>query len=502
MRLFNLLATIGLCIPLVSAQSLPPQLYPDSIHVPFTLGVASGDPMMDRVMLWTRVDGLSPTEQRTVTWQVAQDSLFENVVSQGLAEARAARDHCVHVDAGGLQPGREYFYRFRTQQGEISATGRARTLPDLAPETGDPSLKLAVFSCSSVWAGFFNAYRLAAQNHNIDFIVHLGDYVYDYPDERQLNRMPPFEQNDVTNLEEWRERHRYYLLDADLRSARQNKSWIAMWDNHDIDVPDKSRTSEAIQAFYEYLPIRMPDSLHPERLYRSFRFGNLADLHMLDMFYYRGKERHPDSTLSVLGLQQEAWLEGQLRQSKATWQLLGNQEIMSDWLSQGTPKFVRNRRGNGKVFDPGNWNGFPEARERLFRTLQELGLRNTIVLTGDMHMTFFMELTSWPTCKELYHPRSGRGSYGVEIAGPSVSRVNMREAGVPGILIPLVRMVSNRANPHHRWVNFGQHGYFTVTLRPEKADVEVWFVPMDRVSNRERLGKRMQVLAGEGHWNR
>ncbi|MBI1193215.1 MAG: hypothetical protein GC205_08575 [Bacteroidetes bacterium] len=497
MRQLLFIPVFLLCISAVHPQSLPPQLYPDSKHAPFSQGIASGDPMTDRVMLWTRVDGLGPDERAELIWQVAADSMFVQLIATGNTVAKPNRDHCVHVDAVGLEPDFEYYYRFGTSAGIFSAVGRVRTLPE---ETDH--VKLAVFSCASIWAGYFNAYRMAASNHNIDFIVHLGDYVYDYPDERQLNRMPPFEQNDVTNLEEWRERHRYYLLDADLRIARQNKTWIAMWDNHDIDVPDKSRTGEAIQAFYEYLPIRMPDSLHPERLYRSFAFGKLATLHMLDMFYFRGQETHPDGDLSVLGLQQEAWLDQQLRQSSATWQLLGNQEIMSDWLSQGTPKFIRNRRGNGKVFDPGNWNGFPQARERLFQTLEELSLRNTIVLSGDMHMTFFMELTSWPNCKELYHPRRAPGSLGVEIAGPSVSRVNMREAGVPVVLLPIIKGISNRANPHHSWVNFGRHGYFTVDLTAEKAEVDVWFVPIDRMTDQEKLGKRMTVLTGEGHWQR
>lgn len=149
------------------------------------------------------------------------------------------------------------------------------------------------------------------------------------------------------------------------------------------------------------MPIRMPDSLHPERLYRSFSFGGVADLHMMDMFYFRGAEMHPDGSVSVLGLHQEAWLQEQLRQSRGTWQLLSNQALMSDWLSQGTPKFIR-----------------------------------------------------------------------------------------------------NRANPHHRWVNFTQHGYFTVALSPEKVEVDVFFVPMNRITNQQKLGKRMTVLAGEGHWER
>jgi len=499
MRSWLVLLFILAALPDASAQSgYPANMYADTLHVPFIYGVASGDPMTDRVMLWTKVASFRKNEVVSIVWQVSEDSLFAKIVSEGSAEAVAEFDHCVRVDAGGLEAGKQYFYRFISEEGEVSVIGKARTLPK--DDVG--KLKLAVVSCSSVWAGFFNAYARIAEREDVDFVVHLGDYVYDYPDDRQLNRMPSFPQEDVKDKQGWRERHKYYLMDADLRKARQEKTWIAEWDNHDIDLPDGSDEIRAIEAFYEYVPVRMMDTLHPERIYRSFRFGKLAQLHMIDMFYYRGKEEFEKGKRSVLGELQFDWLKGQLKRSDSQWQLVGNQEMMTDWLSEDTPKIMKKQNGNGHVFDTGNWNGYPKDRQRLYDFLKENNLKNTVVLTGDIHMTFVMDMTGWPTCRTEYDRRTGEGAVGVEITGPSVSRINMKESGVPGFLMPMVRSWSLHGNPHHRWAEFASHGYFTLEVTSEKSVAEIWFVPIKKQTTKQRMAKRFTVLSGEGHWER
>lgn len=490
---FSLLFTIHL-----HAQQYPDNIFADSAYAPFLYGVASGDPLQNRVIIWTKVEAAANTPSVSLRWQVAADSLFQNIVQEGDVSAAQKSDYTAKVDVPDLQPGHRYYYRFISTDGKISRTGKAQTLP------GDSvkQFKLAVVSCSSIWAGYFNAYSRIAERNDIDFVVHLGDYVYDYPDERQLNRMPAEYPKDCAGLHDWRERHTYYLLDPDLRAARQNKTWIALWDNHDTDVEAPGKTEEAIQAFYEYLPLRMADEARPENIYRNFRFGTLADLTIIDMQLFRGKEEYAPGKKSVLGNEQDAWLKQQLKQSNTQWHLLGNQEMMTDWLSEGAPKFISEKRGNGRVFDPGNWNGFPEDRQRLYDFIQNNRINNVVVLTGDIHMSFVMNMTGYPKDKTQYHKPTGRGAIGVEVTGPSISRVNMQEAGVPRGFIPLVQSVSRSLNPHHVWCKFTDHGYFTLNVTPERCVAEFWYVPIKTKTTTQKFGRGYTVKAGDNHWTR
>lgn len=472
----------------------PPRIYPDTVYSPFYYGVASGDPLQDRVVIWTKADitGVSIP----VYWQIATDSAFSSIVQKGLVYTSRATDFTVKVDVGGLAPGMVYYYRFNTADGRKSQTGVARTLP---PDTVS-QFKLAVVSCSSIWAGYFNAYRRIADRADIDFVVHLGDYVYDYADDQQLNRMPAEPVKDCAGLEDWCKRHTYYLLDPDLRAARQNKTWIAEWDNHDTSVEEPGKPEDAIKAFYWYLPIRMPDTIHPECIYRRFQFGQLADLNMIDMQLFRGKEEYEPGKKSVLGNTQDSWLKNNLQKFATHWHLIGNQEMMTDWLSEGAPKFIK--RGNGRVFDDGNWNGYPDDRNRLYRFIDSNKINNVVVLTGDIHMSFVMDMVASPKDKKQYNKRTGTGAVGVEVTGPSISRINMKEAGVPGFLIPAVQNFSRGLNPHHIWCQFSKHGYFTINVTQPKCTVEFWYSDINKVTGKEKFGKGFTVKEGTNHWER
>ncbi len=489
-----LIAIVASNIQLTKGETYPPNIFADSAFTPFLYGVASGDPTIDGFILWTKVE---TTEDMGLLWQVSLDSAFNKIEKQGVVVAFSKSDFTAKTDIGGLKTDTKYFYRFVTPLGKISRVGIAKTLPG----NSVTECKLAVVSCSSIWAGFFNAYRVIALRNDIDFLVHLGDYVYDYPDERQFNRMPSDTVRDCAGLADWRTRHKYYLLDPDLRLARQNKTWIAEWDNHDTDVEAPGKTEEAIQAFYEYLPIRMPDSLHPENIYRMFRFGELADLNMVDMHLFRGKEEYEPGKKSVLGLKQDAWLKNNLLNSHTQWHLIGNQEMMTDWLSSKAVQKITHR-GNGKLFDTSNWNGFPDDRNRFYDFLVKNNINNTVVLTGDIHMSFVMDMTATPRNKKLYSKRTGKGSVGVEITGPSISRVNMMEAGVPAGFIPAAQSISRSLNPHHRWCQFSKHGYFTINVTQQNCTVEFWFIPIDKITNTEKLGKKFSVLSEKNHWER
>ncbi len=492
MRLTAILFFV-LCSLSISAQTYPANIFPDSSYAPFIHGVASGDPLQNKVIIWSRVE---TNKDEDVRWQIAADSSFQSIIQDGLVIAVSEHDYTIKIDVGGLQPGTTYYYRFQSSAGKFSQTGKAQTLPG-----NDCShFKLAVVSCSSIWAGFFNAYRNIAYRSDIDFLVHLGDYVYDYPDERQLKRMPAEKVTDCAGLTDWRERHKYYLLDPDLRSARQHKTWIAEWDNHDTDVEAPGKTEEAIQAFYEYLPVRMPDSLHPEKIYRHFSFGKLADLMMMDMHLFRGKEEYAPGKKSVLGLEQHEWIKNTLQNSEATWKLLGNQEMMNDWLSEGAPKFIR--RGNGRVFDESNWNGYPEDRQRLFDFIDTNHINNVVIMTGDIHMSFVMNTTGTPKDKNRYGKKTGASSIAVEFTTPSISRVNMQEAGVPGFLIPAVQNFSRRLNPHHVWCKFTQHGYATLDVISDKCSLEYCYVPISKITSTEKTGKSFSVIKNTNRWQK
>jgi alkaline phosphatase D len=497
--LFITVIYFGCAFSLSAQTRYPGHIYADSVFYPFYYGVASGDPMQDRVILWTKVVVTDPTLPSVILhWAVADDSSFSQIISQGNTECLHQHDYTTHVDAAGLQAGHHYFYRFTTTDGHVSQTGRAETLPS---DTGT-HFKLALVSCSSVWSGYFNAYRRIAERDDIDFVIHVGDYVYDYVDEDEEVRVPePYPTKPVT-LEDWRTRHKYYLLEPDLRAARQDKTWFAEWDNHDSRrlKPD-GKIPNAILAFYEYLPIRMPDTTHPERIYKTFHFGKLADLTMIDMYLFRGQEDYEPGKPSVLGNLQDIWFKNELKQSTARWHLIGNQEMMGSWMSQGIPKAFH-IPGNGKFFDPDDWDGFVDDRARLYHFIDSNHINNFVVMSGDLHMSFVDDLTYDPKNKKSYHHHTGKGAVGVEVLGTSISRGGMAERGIPRAFIPLIQRISLDLNPHHLWCNFSQHGYVTVDVTPERCVAEFWFSKILLQTTEEKFAIGYTVKDGVDHWER
>ena len=480
-------------------QTFPDNIYADTAFAPFYYGVASGDPLQDRVIIWTRVfvkdSNAAPV---TLKWQMATDSTFKSLVNSGETTCSSIQDFTTHVDAIGLKAGHHYFYRFITGNGKYSQIGRAETLPaDTAKH-----FKLALVSCSSVWSGYFNAYRRIAEHEDIDFVVHVGDYVYDFVDEQEQVRVPTPYPKVPETLNEWRERHKYYLLDPDLRAARQCKTWFAEWDNHESKRlgPD-GKVTNAITAFYEYLPIRVPDTTHPERIYKTFHMGKLADLNMIDMYLFRGQEEYASGKKSVLGNRQDEWFKNELKQSTATWHLIGNQEMMGSWLSKGVPKAFH-IPGNGTFFDPDDWDGFVDDRNRLYHFIDSNHINNFVVLSGDLHMSFVDDLTPDPLNKKSYNHRTGKGAVGVEVLGTSISRGGMAERGIPRAVIPLVQRISLDLNPHHLWCNFSQHGYVTVDVTPERCLAEFWFSKILERTDKETFGAGYIVKNGANHWER
>lgn len=338
----------------------------DEIKVNFAQGVASGDPLSDRVILWTRA---TPSKAATleINWEIATDATFQTRVGSGVFTTSASRDYTVKVDATGLQPGQAYFYRFNYGN-TYSAIGRTRTLPtDNVTE-----IKLGVFSCANHPAGYFHVYAEAAKRDDLFAVIHLGDYIYEYgmgeyatADAEALNRVP-VPNHETISLDNYRQRYAQYHSDADLLALHARHPFICVWDDHEIandayidgaenhTSPGEGdyavRRAAAVSAWYEWLPVREQDASNPLLIYRSFDFGNLLSLHMLDTRHI-GRDRQldyadyldassgafdaasfagdmADANRQLLGLTQNQWLQTRMQQSAATWQVLGQQILM------------------------------------------------------------------------------------------------------------------------------------------------------------------------------
>ncbi|MGP1722250.1 alkaline phosphatase D family protein [Shewanella frigidimarina] len=341
----------------------------DVVSGQFLQGIASGDPAADAVILWTRV---TPDVEGdiTVSWEVATDSGFSQLVTNGQTITNKNRDYTVKVDAVGLEAGQQYFYRFKAGE-TVSEMGQTRTLP----EGSVASVKLAVMSCANFPAGYFNVYEMAAQQNDLDAVVHLGDYLYEYARGEyasehavELGRevLPAGE---LFLLDDYRTRYSQYRSDASLQKLHAKVPFITVWDDHEVandtwkdgaenhndgEGDFDQRKQAALQAYFEWLPIRPWSEGNHEEIYRSFNYGNLVDLHMLDTrVLARDKQLEysqyidattgafnsstfladvTDTDRTLLGQTQLLWLQQTLLQSTAKWQVLGQQVLMGKML--------------------------------------------------------------------------------------------------------------------------------------------------------------------------
>lgn len=480
-------------------------------HV-FQHGVASGDPLSDRVILWTRVS-TSKNSAVPVRWVVASDPGLRKIINQGVVSALPERDHTVKVDALGLSPGRSYYYRFDAA-GQDSPIGRTRTLP----ERTVANLRFAVVSCSNLPFGYFNAYARVAEREDLDAVLHLGDYFYEYApgeygngDEFGRAHLPAKE---VVSLADYRIRHAQYKMDPDLQEAHRQHPWICVWDDHESsnnswrdgaenhnpelgegDWP--TRRAAAIQAYHEWLPVREQPSANGPFIYRSFRFGELADLIMLDTRLY-GRTRQlddrtdasglSDPSRTILGLDQEAWLAEQLRASirhGSNWRLLGQQLMFGQLLGD-----------DGLLLNVDQWDGYPASRGAILDQLAAERIDNVVVLTGDIHTAWAMDIAPDPMGSG-YDPTTGRGSLAVELVGTSVTSPGPK--GTPADLQQREQdVISNR--PHIHYVNLREHGYLLLDIDAERTRGEFWY--LDSIVQRggdERLAAAYVTESGANH---
>ncbi len=466
-------------------------------------------------MIWSRVTPVSD-DPVVVRWRVGRAPDLTEVVAEGEAEATSANDFTVKVDVRGLEPSTTYHYGFEVR-GRRSPVGRTRTAPD-GPTVG---VRLGVVSCACWPHGFFNAYRHLAER-DVDLVVHLGDYVYEYGKVvKGVGRIhkPP---GRASSLADYRARHAQYKSDPDLQRLHQQHPMVAVWDDHDAandawrdgaadHDPDEDgdwhqRRTAAIQAFVEWLPLRLPDPARPDHIYRTIHLGDLAELIVIDTRLV-GRDRpaqagkRPVAAVlvrdrSMLGDDQRAWLQDALR-TPTRWRLLANQVMMAPLRVIDLPRPFRwvipGLVGGGAGVNTGQWDGYPQEREMLFEHLRREGLGNVVVLTGDLHSSWAAELSLDPR-------ESDEVPVGVEFVTPSVSTRSFADDLAPPVPggRALLRQLIARQNPHQRFVDLEGHGYVVVDVAGDRVQADWWHVDtVARRSGRARVVASWMVRDGE-----
>jgi len=497
---------IGLLLGLVLAQPTHPnRAFVRSSQAPFLHGVASGDPLTDRVILWTRI---TPPQNWTgsisVQWEVAQDPAFTQIVASGNAITDADRDYTVKVDATGLQPGQWYYYRFKALNA-TSPTGRTRTLP-----TGSPSrLRMAVVSCADYQNGFYTAYENITLRNDIDLVVHLGDYIYEYgPLQNSVRAAEP--PKEILTLEDYRIRYSHYRLDSSLQWLHQNYPMIAVWDDHELannawmggaqnhdpntEGSFADRRAAMLRAYHEWMPFRMPDPNDSLRIWRTFNWGDLVELIMLDTRHY-GRDQQPSGTFinvndpnlnnpnrSLLGTAQRQWLYDRLKTSSATWKLIGQQVMVAPLQISAF--------SNSFIVNADQWDGYPAERRRLMDTIIQNNIQNVVVLTGDIHTSWGNDLPFGPGS---YNSSTGAGSTAVEFVTPSITSANASFLGQfssPSVV--------QSQNPHVKYVDLSRHGYIIIDVTPQRVQGD-WYYSntITQPTPGETAGESWYVQAGE-----
>lgn len=448
---------------------------------PFALGIASGDPVSDGMVLWTRLapkpveGGGMPDSAVAVEWRVAEDEGMKRVVRKGTTMAVPALAHSVHVEVAGLRSDRWYWYQFRAG-GEVSPVGRTRTAP--APGAIPERLRYAFASCQHWETGYFTAYEhMAAENP--DLVVHLGDYIYEgspRPGNPRLHNS-----QEIVSLSDYRNRHALYKTDKALQNMHAWAPWIVTWDDHEVDnnyagdvAEDKQtrqqlleRRASAYQAYYEHMPLRAGATPRGSGmlLYRNLPWGALANFTVLDTRQYRTDQpcgdgrKAPckevyDPAATLLGAEQHAWMERQLAGSKAVWNILAQQVLMAKLDFQ---------KGDGELLSMDQWSGYEECRNRVLRFLDQRKIANPVVITGDIH-------SNWACDLKLDWRDANARAVGVELVGTSITSGGDGADAMKGI-----EDVYSE-NPHLKW-HSGRRGYVSCLVTPKQTRADYRTLP-------------------------
>ncbi|MEW2045374.1 alkaline phosphatase D family protein [Streptomyces sp. NPDC005476] len=500
-------ATAVLAGPLAAA--LPARAAADTPA--FLHGVASGDPLPDGVLLWTRVtpgpeaipgSGLGPDTE--VGWVVATDRGLTNIVAKGSVTATAATDHTVKADVRGLAPATDYYFRF-SAGGTDSPAARTRTAP--AADATVTGLRFGVVSCANWEAGYFSSYRHLAARGDLDAWLHLGDYIYEYGTGEYGTRGTVVRQtaptHEILTLADYRIRHGKYKTDPDLQALHAKAPVVAIWDDHEFANDTWSggaenhtegtegawpaRQAAAKQAYFEWMPVRPAIA---GTTYRRLRFGKLADLSLLDLRSFRsqqvavGKGAVDDPERTITGRAQLDWLKSGLKASDTAWRLVGNSVMISPFaigsLSADLLKPLAKLLGlpqEGLGLNTDQWDGYTDDRRELLAHLRSNDIRNTVFLTGDIHMAWANDV---PVDAGTY-PLSA--SAATEFVVTSVTSDNLDDiVKVPeGTLTALASPIIRAANRHVHFVDTDRHGYGVLDITAERAQMD-YYVLSDRTN--------------------
>ena len=504
-----------------SAFSVALAVEPDAV---FQYGVASGDPLPDGVVLWTRVTpspdavpGSGRGTDTTVRWAVRDAT--GRVVRRGTARTSAARDHTVKVDVRGLAPDAAYTYEF-TALGSRSPVGRTRTAP--AAGTANDRLRFGMVSCSNYTGGYFAAYRHLAARDDLDFVLHLGDYLYEYGNGADrygpaslVGKRDHDPATEMVSLSDYRRRHALYKADPDLAELHRKNAFVVTWDDHEVtndtwragaqnhddtEGPYVQRRNRSYQAYDEWMPVRLPAgrTRQETRIYRRLRFGTLADLTMLDERQYRDQQTGPedgetidDPERTMLGPKQQAFLEAGLTAADSpAWRLFGNSvQIMQvkapplpsalaaavAALQGGPQPFPLPASGFALLVDP--WDGYTANRQRILELALAEGVGDPVFLTGDIHSTWAADLPVDPG-SYTGTPTVLSPSAGIEFVCPSVTSDNLDEitGSPPRTSSVAVEEAIKGVNRHIKEVEFDSHGYSVVDVTRQRISFDTYFI--------------------------
>ena len=482
---------------------------PLSSGISFDHGVASGDPLDDRVILWTRATPPAGSSALTVLCEIAEDEDFETLVLSETLTTTAESDYTIKFDAAGLLADRRYWYRFRGADSE-SPVGRARTLPMRGQYT--ERLRFAVCSCSSYPHGYFSVYRMIASRSDLDFVLHLGDYIYEYAqdgygDNQDRLLDPPHE---IVSLEDYRRRYSLYRRDPDLQAVHAMHPFITIWDDHESandsyrDGAENhnegegdwfERKAAAIKAYFEWLPIR-PPTLTQDSIYRAFHYGDLADFTMLDT-RLEGREQQLSNPVDparadqrdLLGQTQKNWLKNELATGTGIWKFVGQQVMFAQLqileLQRLLPGVPTNEFSPLIAINMDQWDGYPSEREELLDFIDRYNnIRNVVVLTGDIH-------TSW--ANEVYKSSAllTSGVLDEPLAAEFVT-TSVTSPGFPGGVGELVSSILPVVNPHMKYTDLVNKGFILVDVTRQRAQAEYYYAAS--IDDPEQSGVEMDKV--------
>lgn len=510
----------------------------------FKHGVASGDPTPTAIVLWTRVTptaaatpGSGKGAAATVTWQVATDAAFKKIVKKGTFATNAGRDHTVKLDVTGLKSATTYWYRF-SYKGSYSPVGRTRTAPAYTANLA--RMRFGVVSCANLQAGWFNSYRHLAARNDLDVILHLGDYLYEYGNGEFGNGINNVDirkhvpAHETLTLKDYRLRHAQYKQDADLAALHQKFPFIITWDDHETANDTwtegaenhdpategnwKARRAASLKAYDEWMPVRLSGTSKlgdGSQIYRRFQFGNLIDLSMLDLRSYRnapGAEFSPavgvssDPNRTIAGPAQLGWLENNLATTKARWKLVGNPVMIAPVLVPPLPEVVTDALAataglvppgilptEGVPYNTDQWDGYLVERKKLTDFIKARKIPNIVFLTGDIHSAWACDI---PADKGLY-PLGG--SIATELVTTSVTSNNLDDlVGAPPRTTSIaVEAAIQLVNRHVRYLNFDDHGYSVLEVTPARVQMD-YFRISDRANPKATTARTASWVIANG----